>query len=191
MSEPALPQDLQTLQLPVELTRRPLPRRRSLWLALALLGLITAAGEAIWLSRDFWLRQPTVRMLLSPGLDRAGYTLERPQLADAWQVSALTLHAEPTVAGVWHVDALLSHNADILQTWPTLRLSLRDWQGRLAGQRTLRPVDYLPSTLPARLGPQALVASDQPVRIQIAVRMPMRADGQPPAFEQAELSVLP
>lgn len=191
MSEPAIPQDLQTLQLPVELTRRQLPRRRRLWLALALPGLITAAGEAIWLSQDFWLRQPGVRMVLTPVLDQAGYALRRPQLGDAWQVSALTLRAEPAAAGVWHVDALLSHDADILQTWPTLQLSLRDWQGRLAGQRTLQPVDYLPTTLPVRLGPQALVASDQPVRIQVAVRMPARADGQLPSFEQAELSVQP
>lgn len=191
MSEPVTPQKLQTLQLPVELTRQQPLRRRGLWLMLALAGLLLAAAETLWLSQDFWLRQPAVRNLLTPLLDQAGYTLKRPQLTAAWRVSALTLRAEPAAAGVWHVDALLQHHADILQPWPVLQLSLRDWQGRLAGQRRLLPADYLPEGLPRHLGPQALTGSGQPVRIHVAVRIPAQADGQIPVFEQAELSAQP
>ncbi len=191
MTTPVTPQNLNTLQLPVELTRQPLVRRRGLWLALAATGLLVVASEAVWLSRDLWLRQPVVRNALNPVLAAAGYELERPHLAGAWQISALTLRAEAGVPGVWHVDALLQHHADILQTWPALTLELRDWQGQLAGQRTLQPTDYLPSGLPAGLAPHRLVASEQPVRISLAVRLPARADGSIPVFEQAELRALP
>jgi len=185
------PQDLDTLQLPVELTRRPAPRRHGLWLALTVTGLILAAGEAVWLSRDFWLRQPDVRNFLTPRLEVFGYELERPYLPDAWQVSALTLRAEPAAPGVWHVEAMLQHDAGIFQHWPPLVLELRDWQGRLTGRRLLRPADYLPAGLPASLAPDALVAGGQPVRIHVALRFPASPDGKAAAFEQAELRPQP
>ncbi|MEL0027767.1 MAG: DUF3426 domain-containing protein [Perlucidibaca sp.] len=181
------PQNLDTLQLPVELTRRPAPRRAGVWQALVILGLLVVAAESLWLSRDFWLRQPGVRNFLAPRLDVFGYALERPYLPDAWRVSALTLRPEPSAPGVWHVEALVQHDADIFQHWPPLVLELRDWQGRLAGRRELQPADYLPAGLPASLDARALIAGGQPVRIHAALRFPVSSAGGTPAFEQVEL----
>lgn len=178
------------LSLPVELTR-PVRRRRWPWLLLALSGGLIVLAEILWLTQDAWLRQPAMRMALAPLLERTGHELRRPLIADAWQATALSLRAEAASDGVWHVDALLTNRADILQPWPRLELSLRDWQGQLIGRRLLAPRDYLPSSLPTALGPQALIASDQPVQISVAVRIPARADGSVPVFEQAELRPQP
>lgn len=185
------PPTLSDLQLPVELTRRQPLRRRKMWLLLIISGTLLAGAEAIWLSRNYWLQQPFVRMALTPLLARTGHELQRPLLPQAWQVAGLTLRSEPLDAAAWHVDALLSHQADILQPWPTLNLRLRDWQGQTIATRRLEPADYLPADLPPHLGPQALIASEQPVRISVAVAIPARADGGLPAFEQAELSPQP
>lgn len=194
-TEPTRP-PVADLRMPVELTRRaerkPAPPRRRLWALLAALGLVLVIAEGIWLSKDFWLGQPAVRMALTPVLDRAGYTLERPRLRDAWGVSGLNLSAEAgTGDRVLHLDAVLVNRAAILQPWPVLEVTLRDWQGRLAGRRQLAPAEYLPAGLPADLGPDALVASDRPLRIRVSVQLPLREDGRAAPVEHAEMRPLP
>lgn len=183
---------LRALELPVELTAAPVPQphgRR--WLLAAVLGLLVVAGEALWLARETLLAQPGFRLLASPLLAPFGYTLQRPVRNDAWQLAGLSLRAEPGSADRWHVEAALTNQAAILQPWPTLRLSLRDWEGRLVARRVLQPADYLPADLPAAYAPDKLIEQGQPVRIHIGVRVPADGNGRIPAFEQVELRPLP
>lgn len=182
---------LRDLQLPVELRPSQPPAGRFGWALLTVIGLLICIADGIWLSQDFWLAQPAVRVALTPVLDSVGYELRRPRLSDAWQTTALTMRAEPSDTKVWHIDALLTNRADILQVWPRLQLDLRDWQGQRIAQRLLQPADYLPAALPLRRDSQALIGSDQPVQISVAVTLPLDSDGQVTKFEQAELRPLP
>lgn len=186
------PGQLRALALPVELTAAPAPAphgRR--WLLIAALGLLVVAGESLWLARTYLLAQPGFRQLAAAALAPFGHTPQRPVLDDAWQLAGLGLRAEPGSADRWHVEATLTNQAAILQPWPTLRLSLRDWEGRLVARRVLRPADYLPADLPEAFAPGKLIEQGQPVRIHIGVRVPADGNGRIPVFEQVELRPLP
>lgn len=186
------PSQLKTLALPVELTTAPVavPLRRR-WLLAVVLAALVISGESLWLARDGLLAQPTFRALATPLLAPFGYDLQRPHLHDVWQLGGLSLHAEAGTHDIWHVDAVLTNQASILQPWPTLRLSLRDWEGRLVARRVLAAADYLPADLPAAFAPGALIESGQPVRIRISVRIPADVNGRVPGFEQVDLRPLP
>lgn len=182
---------LSDLRMPVELTRaRSTPSRR-VWLPLALLGLLACFGEVVFLTQDAWLASAGARALLTPLLDRAGYTLKRPLVRDAWQVEGLAIAADPGHDGTWRVDAVLVQRSEILQPWPHLRLRLRDWQGGSIALRDLAPADYLPRDLPRPIAPDRLAAPDQPVRLHVDVMLPARANGTRPGFDQASLRPLP
>ena len=183
--------DLYRVDVPVELEALPAHTRQWPWLVLALLAALTIIVEGAWLSQNFWLQQPLVRSVLSPALDRVGYRLIRPVLTNAWEVTGLNLSAEPGSTTIWHLDAVLTNRARILQPWPTLQVNLRDWQNSLVGRRNVQASDYLPAGLPPRFAPTALIAYGQPVRIRVSVALEPGPDGRYPAFEQAELKVLP
>ncbi|MEO6699227.1 MAG: DUF3426 domain-containing protein [Paraperlucidibaca sp.] len=183
--------DLYRMELPVELEAAPTSVRQWPWLLLASVAGLLVVAQSLYLSQQFWLQQPLVRSVLTPALDRIGYTLNRPILPSAWEVTGLNLSAEPSSATVWHLDAVLSNRARILQPWPTLQVSLRDWQNSLVGRRDIAAADYLPAGLSPKFAPSALIASDQPVRIRVSVALEPGADGRYPVFEQAELKALP
>jgi hypothetical protein len=183
--------DLYRMEMPVELDATPESLRQWPWLLLALLAGLLVIAQSLYLSQQFWLQQPLVRSIFTPALDRIGYTLNRPILANAWEVTGLSLSAEPNSTIVWHLDAVLSNRARILQPWPTLQVSLRDWQNSLVGRRDIAATNYLPSGLSPKFAPSALIASDQPVRIRVSVALEPGADGRYPMFEQAELKARP
>lgn len=182
---------LRDLQLPVELTPSAAPSDRFAWGLLSAIALTLCVADGLWLSQNFWLAQPGLRLAADTLLSHSDYVLKRPKLANAWQASALSLRAETRATQVWHIDALLVNRADILQPWPRLQLSLRDWQGQLVAQRVLLASDYLPADLNLARGPQALIASDQPVKITAALQLPVNVNGEALRFEQAELKSLP
>lgn len=185
--------ELYRMDIPVELdaaaplkSSRPWP-----WFVLALIAGALVIAQSLFMSQQFWLQQPLVRSVLTPALDRIGYTLNRPTLPTAWEVTGLSLSAEANSTTVWHLDAVLTNRARILQPWPTLQVSLRDWQNSLVGRRAVKAVDYLPTGLSAQFAPTALIASDQPVRIRVSVALEPGPDGRYPVFEQAELKAQP
>lgn len=167
------------------------PSRQWPWYVLALIAGTLVIAQTLYLSQPFWLQQPLVRRVLTPALDRFGYTLNRPILPTAWEVTGLSLSAQPNSTTVWHLDAVLTNRARILQPWPTLQVSLRDWQHSLVGRRTVTAADYLPEGLSPRFAPTALIASDQPVRIRVSVVLEPGPNGRYPVFEQAELKAVP
>lgn len=185
--------ELYRVELPVELDALPntRPRQQWPWLVLAVIAASLVVAQSLYLSQQFWLQQPLVRSILTPALERFGYALNRPILANAWQITGLNLSAEPNTSTVWHLDAVLSNRARILQPWPTLQVNLRDWQSSLVGRRNISPAEYLPAGLPQAFAANALIASDQPVRIRVSVALEPGPDGRYPVFEQAELKVLP
>ena len=185
--------DLYRVDVPVELDAESTvkPSRQWPWFILALIAATLVIAQSLWLSQQFWLQQPLVRSVLTPALDRIGYTLNRPILGNAWEVTGLSLSSEPSSTTVWHLDAVLTNRARILQPWPTLQVSLRDWQNSLVGRRNIKAADYLPTGLSAQFAPNALIASDQPIRIRVSVVLEPGSDGRYPIFEQAELKALP
>lgn len=184
---------LYRMDIPVALDAEPktAPARQWPWLLLALMAGALVIAQSLYLSQPFWLQQPLVRSVLTPALDRIGYSLNRPILPNAWEVTGLSLSAEASHSRVWHLDAILTNRARILQPWPTLQVSLRDWQNSLVGRRSVSARDYLPVGLSSQFSPSALIASDQPVRIRVSVMLEPGPDGRYPVFEQAELKALP
>ena len=114
--------DLYRVDIPVELDAEPVAKstRQWPWFILAFIATILVIAQSLWLSQQFWLQQPLVRSVLTPALDRIGYTLNRPILDNAWEVTGLSLSSEPSSATVWHLDAVLTNRARILQPWPAL-----------------------------------------------------------------------
>lgn len=183
---------LDALALPVQLERAQPPKNQRLWCVLAMLGALVVVIESAWLSQAYWLQQGAVRNLLNPLLARSHYELLRPLVSDAWQVTDLGWRVNDIDPHRYQLDARLINRADILQPWPTLRLSLRDANGVRLTALDLLPRDYLPATpsdLPAKL--PALAASDQPLRISLPIQLLARDNGTWPAYAAVELSPLP
>lgn len=178
---------LDALALPVQLERAKLPKNQRLWGALAMLGAVVVIIESLCLSQTYWLQQGAVRNLLNPLLAGTHYELLRPLVDDAWQVTDLGWRVKDSDPHRYQLDARLINRADILQPWPTLRLSLRDANGVRLAALELRPRDYLPATteLPA------LATSDQPLRISLPIQLLARDNGTWPAYAAIELSPLP
>jgi len=181
------PLALDTLVLPVQLERVQVPKHQRLWRVMAMLGAVVLIIESIWLTQGYWLQQGAVRNLLNPLMSRTEYTLQRPQVSGAWQVSNLGWRVSDNDPHRYQLDARLINRADILQPWPILRLSLRDANGVRLTALNLHPADYLPAT--AKL--PTLAASDQPLRISLPIQLLARDNGTWPAYAGIELSPLP
>lgn len=181
------PLALDALALPVQLERAQPPKNQRLWRVLALIGAVVVVIESLWLSQGYWLQQGAVRNLLNPLMARTDYVLLRPLVSDAWQITNLGWRVSDSDPHRYQLDARLINRADILQPWPTLRLSLRDANGVRLTALGLLPHDYLPAT--AKL--PALAASDQPLRISLPIQLLARDNGTWPAYAAVELSPLP
>lgn len=185
---------LDALTLPVQLERAQPPKRQRLWLVLAMLGALMVVIESIWLLQGYWLQQGAVRNLLNPLLARTHYELLRPLVDDAWQITDLGWRVSDSDPHRYQLDARLINRADILQPWPTMRLSLRDANGVLLTALDLQPRDYLPAapaSLPATPKLSTLATSDQPLRISLPIQLLARDNGTWPAYAAIELSPLP
>lgn len=178
---------LDALALPVQLERAPPPKNQRVWQILTAIAVVIVLAESIWISQSYWLQQGAVRNVLNPMLARSPYTLKRPIVADAWQVSGLGWRVDGSDPHRYQLDARLINRADILQQWPTLRLTLRDANGVSLTALDLLPRDYLPQTtaLPT------LAASDQPLRISLPIQLLARDNGTWPAYAAVELSPRP
>ncbi len=182
------PKPINDLSLPVELTSAATAKKSAIWWRLTLIiASLVLIAEIIWLSQSFWLTKTSVRQLVNPVLAPIGYTLRRPLLTEAWQIDRLAIQLNADDHRIWQGQAVLSHRADILQPWPPLKLTLRDWQGRTLATGTLQPHEYLPANLPKRYAANALIAFNEPVVIQFAVRLSAQADGMAAPVEQVEL----
>lgn len=178
---------LDSLALPVQLERAQPPKHQRLWRIVAAVGALVVLIELIWLSQGYWLQQGAIRNLLNPVMARTPYTLLRPVVEDAWQVTDLGWRVSNDDPHRYQLDARLINRADILQAWPALRLSLRDVNGVRLTSLDLRPRDYLPQGT----SPASLAASDQPLRLSLPIQLLPRDDGTWPAFAAIELSPLP
>ena len=178
---------LDTLALPVQLERAQPPKNQRVWHALTLLGAVLVVIESIWLSQSYWLQQGAIRNLLRPLMAHTEYELLRPQVSDAWQITDLGWRVSDSNPHRYQLDARLINRADILQPWPTLRLSLRDANDVRLRALDQQPHDYLPATpkLPT------LAASDQPLRISLPIELLARDNGTWPVYAAIELSPLP
>lgn len=188
------PLALDALALPVQLERAQPPKNQRLWQVLAMLGALVVAIESLWLSQAYWLQQGAVRNLLNPLMAQTEYELLRPLVSDAWQVTDLGWRVSDSDPHRYQLDARLINRADILQPWPTLRLSLRDANGVRLAALDLLPRDYLPavsSSGPAAAKLPALAASDQPLRLSLPIQLLARDNGTWPAYAAVELSPLP
>jgi hypothetical protein len=175
------------LNLPLELSSANAIKHGKWWhISLGLVAIVLII-EAAWLSQNYWLAKTTVRQVINPILAPMGYTLRRPVLVNTWQINRLALKANPYDHRLWQGQAVIAHHADILQPWPTLELTLRDWQGRIIARGLLQPDQYLPATLPARYAADRLIAYNEPVLIEFAIRLPTQTDELPAAVEQVEL----
>jgi len=175
------------LNLPLELSSAEAVKHSKWWRLSLVLIVIVLVAEVAWLSQNYWLAKTTVRQVINPILAPMGYTLRRPVLITSWQINRLGIQVNPYDNRVWQGQAVLAHRADILQPWPTLELTLRDWQGRTIARGLLQPAQYLPANLPSRYAADALIAYNEPVLIRFAIRLPAQTDGLTAAVEQVEL----
>lgn len=192
MTAPRPPADrpalaLDALALPVQLDRAQPPKHQRLWRIVAAAGALLVVIELMWLSHGYWLQQGAIRNLLNPLMARTPYTLLRPTVDAAWQVTDLGWRVSNDDPHRYQLDARLINRAEILQPWPTLRLTLRDANGVRLTALDLVPLDYLPR----ENRPAALAVSDQPLRISLPIQLLPRDNGTWPAFAAIELSPLP
>lgn len=175
------------LTLPLELTSAKVVSHRNWWRLAFVLVVFVLMAELAWLSQNYWLANTSVRHAINPILSPMGYTLRRPVLTTSWHINRLALQVNSLDNQLWQGQAVLAHRADILQPWPTLELTLRDWQGRTIARGLLTPTDYLPANLPPRYAATALIAYNEPVSIRFAIRLPKQAHGLTAAVEEVEL----
>jgi predicted Zn finger-like uncharacterized protein len=120
------------------------PPRRWPWLLGALLLLLTAAGQALYIFRvEAAVLAPELRPLLVAGCDLLGCTLPRPRKPEL--VGIETSDLAPAGSDRLVLTALIKNRAPFEQEYPHLELTLTDRNDDTLLRKVLAPADYLPA----------------------------------------------
>jgi predicted Zn finger-like uncharacterized protein len=121
-----------------------LPPRRWPWVLGALLLLLTATGQALYIFRvEAAVLAPELRPALVAGCELVGCTLPRPRKPEL--VGIETSDLAPAGSDRLVLTALLKNRAPFEQEYPHLELTLTDRNDDTLLRKVLAPADYLPA----------------------------------------------
>lgn len=120
------------------------PPRRWPWMLGALLLLLTAAGQALYIFRvEAAVLTPQLRPALVAGCEMIGCTLPRPRKPEL--VGIETSDLAPAGSDRLVLTALIKNRAPFEQEYPHLELTLTDRNDDTLLRKVLAPADYLPA----------------------------------------------
>lgn len=147
-----------------------LARWRWLGAALALLLLLTLAGQFAWLQKDTYAKMDQWRGLYETACGVIGCSLPAQVDIDQIRTSNVLVRDHRSVDGVKLLDAILTNRAAFRQPFPTLIIQYTDVNGELVADQSFTPDQYLRGEM---TGSQSM-----PINTRIYVSIPIRDPGQ-------------
>lgn len=147
-----------------------LARWRWLGALLALLLLLTLAGQFAWLQKDTYAKMDQWRGLYETACGIVGCSLPAQVDIDQIRTSNVLVRDHRSVDGVKLLDAILTNRAAFRQPFPTLIIQYTDVNGQLVADQAFTPDQYLRGEM---TGSQSM-----PVNTRIYVSIPIRDPGQ-------------
>lgn len=128
---------------PVPPLRQPASRSWP-WLVAAMLLTLALGLQAAYFYRvELSVSQPASKPLLVSACSVLGCTIPLPQQPDLLTIESSTLEADPTQANVITLSALLRNRAEYAMAYPSLELTLTNFEDKPVARRTFRPAEYL------------------------------------------------
>lgn len=122
---------------------RPAPRNGwAIWGSTAL-TLALAAQATYHFRDDLAVQLPGLKPLLIQTCDALGCRIGLPRDVEALSIESSDLEADPQLASVITLHALLRNRASHVEAWPSLELTLTDLNDQAIARRTFHPADYL------------------------------------------------
>ncbi len=145
-------------------------RRGRRWLlAAGIVALAAALVHGSYLYRAQLLELPGARGWLSAVCAVYGCQLETAASYDVIEVEERWLEPDPRRDDALILGGVLVHTGDRRLPYPEMRLTLRDLDGHVTGERWVRPEDYVAdSRLRARLGAGMEPGARVPVELYVA-----------------------
>lgn len=129
---------------------RPGPSRRALvaWGAIDLVLIVALFAQILFVQRDAFAQDPTLRPVLAGMCALAGCTLADRRALGHIELLRRNVYAHPNVDDALIIDISFTNNAPFAQPYPTLTVSLGDLRGEPVVRRNFRPSEYLPEVDP-------------------------------------------
>ncbi|WP_260292144.1 DUF3426 domain-containing protein [Sedimenticola hydrogenitrophicus] len=137
-------QPAETAPLSLEESLEDIGRRRGTlgWSLAILLLLLVALGQLAWFGRDHLLRYPAGRELLESACELLLCQLPPRHEPEKLHVVSRAITTHPDREGALKLMLILRNDADFIQPWPQLELSLLDSSGGLIARRRFSPEEY-------------------------------------------------
>lgn len=140
------------------------------WLAwggvnLCLVALL--AAQLLFVQREAFAQDPTLRPVLTEMCDLVGCTLPSRRAVDRIELTRRHVYSHPNVDDALLIDVTMVNEARFAQPYPVLTVTLGDRRGEPVVRRSLQPREYEP-----RLGRAARMAPGSPVNVVLEVRDP-------------------
>lgn len=121
------------------------PLRTWLWaLGSLLLLLVLLAQTTYFLRVEIAARLPGLKPAMVRICARLNCSIPLPQKIDLLSIESSELEADPALANIITLHALLRSRAPYALTYPSIELTLTDSQDNPLARRSFSPVDYLP-----------------------------------------------
>jgi predicted Zn finger-like uncharacterized protein len=140
--------------------RRVRPQRNGAWIAGSALLLLTLGAQIAWAERALWLDDARVRAWLDPACAKLGCALPPRHDAGALELLSRDIRPHPSVPGALIISATVRNDADFVQAFPVVEITLSDLDETRIAMRRFRPRDYVsdPRAIAAGLAPGATAA---------------------------------
>lgn len=159
-NEDALPPAVVT---PPAFARRVKTRRRThdgRWLAGCALLTLLLAAQVAWAKRAMLTADPSTRPLLAHVCGSIGCKLPPVQDLSKLVLLSRDIRPHPSVPGALIISATIRNDANFVQPYPLIRISLSDLDENRIAMRRFRPAEYIadPKTRAAGLAPGETIA---------------------------------
>jgi predicted Zn finger-like uncharacterized protein len=141
----------------------------ALWAAANAVLLVALCGQLIFVQRDAFAQDPTMRPLIARMYTLAGCQMPARRAVERIELVRRNVYAHPNVDDALIIDAKFINNADFPQPYPIVTVSLGDIRGKPLIRRNFSPQAYRPE-----LDPNARIAPGSPVQISLEVFDPGR-----------------
>ncbi len=131
------------------------------WGAASLLMFVVLLAQIIYFDGQRMYRQPEIHWALAKACQTLGCRLPAINAPEEWAVSHSELQAH--LHNRYWLIAVLTNQAEIMQAFPKLKLTLSDFNGRPLTERVFLPRQYTERTV---------LAANETVQIRLPLTMP-------------------
>lgn len=139
------------------------------WIGVNLVLIVALFGQVLFVQRDAFAQDPTLRPVLAQMCALAGCTLQPRRALERIELVRRNVYAHPNVDDALIIDITFANSAPFAQPYPVLTVSLGDIRGEPLIRRNFRPAEYLPGAEPG-----GRMAPGSPTHVTLEVADPGR-----------------